>query len=58
MLVNACCKLLPKDLNDLVEDTSGDRDVLLDPGDMFNNRNLDWGDIVVVEMTLLGLGPG
>ena len=57
MFVNTCCELLLEDLDDLIEDASGDRDVLLDPGDMFDDRNLDGGYVVVMETTLLSFGP-
>jgi hypothetical protein len=57
VFVNACSELLPKNLNDLIEDTGWDGDVLLDPWDVFNDWDLDGGDIVVAKATLLSLSP-
>jgi hypothetical protein len=58
VLVNTSGELVPKDLNDLIEDAGRNGDVLLDPGDVFDNWNLDRGDIVVAELTFLIFSPG
>jgi hypothetical protein len=58
VLVNASGKLVSKNLNDLIEDAGRNGDVLLDPGDVFDNWNFDGGDIVVAELTFLGFSPG
>jgi hypothetical protein len=58
VLINSSSELVPKDLNNLVKDAGRDWDVLLDPRDMFNDRNLDRGDIIVTKSTFLGFGPG
>jgi hypothetical protein len=58
MFVNSSGELVPKDLNDLIEDAGRNGDVLLDPGDVFDNWNLDGGDVVVAELTFLGFSPG
>ena len=57
MLVHSGCELIPKDLYDLVEDAGRDGDVFLDPWYVFDDRDLDRGNVVVMEPTLLHFGP-
>ena len=41
MFINTGGKLVPKDLKDLIWDTGGDWNVLLDPEHMFDHRDFD-----------------
>jgi len=56
-LVDTCSELVFEDLDDVVEDPIGDQDVLVDPRDMLDGWDLDWGEVVVMEPTLLFLSP-
>jgi hypothetical protein len=58
VLVNTGCEFVTKNLDDLVEDAGRDGDILLDPGDMFDNWDLDRRDVVVTEMTFLSFSTG
>jgi hypothetical protein len=57
MLIYTSCELILKYLDDLTQNASWDGDVSVGPGDVFDNRNLYWWEILVSELTLLVLCP-
>jgi len=50
-------ELVLENLNNVVEDAIGDRDVLVDPRDVLDGWDFDRREIVVVKPTLLLLSP-
>jgi hypothetical protein len=41
-LINACSDFLLEKVNNVVENASGDRDILVNPGSVGNCEDLDW----------------
>ena len=50
-------KFVFENLNDVIQDAIGNWDVLISPGDVFDDWNLDWGEVVITEAALFLFGP-
>src|SRR5882762_9900564 len=56
--INAHSNLVLEDFDNIIEDAHWNGNVSVYPGNMLNGRNDNWGKILVLEASLLGLCPG
>jgi hypothetical protein len=56
-LIHTSCDLLLENVDDFVEEASGDQNVLVDPRCVQNGWNLHWHEVVIMKAALLCFCP-
>jgi hypothetical protein len=56
-LINASCKFVFENLNNIIQDSGRDRNVLVYPRYVFNNRDFDGGKIIIAKAFFFSFGP-